>query len=107
MRTVILSKRAAWKLEKLLSYLETAWSEKVRLNFIDKFDKSVKFVAQYPEATEKSAVKAGLHRCVVTKQTTFYYLFNETKIQIVTIFDTRMDPARLIEETNIILNRRI
>lgn len=89
-------------MEKLLAYLETEWSEKVKQNFISKFDKSVKFVALYPEAAEKSAVKAGLHRCVVTKQTTFYYLFNETEIQIVTIFDTRMDPANLIEETNII-----
>jgi plasmid stabilization system protein ParE len=95
MRTVVLSKQASNKLEKLLNYLETEWSENVKQNFIKKFDNSVKFISSFPEATEKSNLKKGLHRCVVTEQTTIYYQFNNFEIQIVTIFDTRMNPKRL------------
>ena len=98
MREVVLSKRAAGKLEKLLNYLETQWSEGVKKNFIKKFDDSVKAITLFPESTEKSNLKKGLHRCVVTKQTTFYYQFNDFEIQIITIFDTRMSPELLKRE---------
>jgi plasmid stabilization system protein ParE len=33
MRDIVLSKRAAQKLEKLLEYLETEWSERVKNNY--------------------------------------------------------------------------
>jgi len=98
MREVVLSKRAAGKLEKLLNYLETQWSEGVKKKFIKKFDDSVKAITVFPESTEKSNLKKGLHRCVVTKQTTFYYQFNDFEIQIITIFDTRMSPELLKRE---------
>ena len=41
MRKVILSKRASHKLEKLLEYLESEWSLKVKNDFIVKLDKSL------------------------------------------------------------------
>jgi len=81
MKKVVLSKCAADKLEKLLIYLETNWSERVKQNFIKKFDNSVKFISLFSEATEKSNLKKGLHRCVVTKQTTIYYQFTNSEIQ--------------------------
>jgi plasmid stabilization system protein ParE len=98
MRKVVLSKQASDKLEKLLDYLEMEWSENVKQNFIKKFDDSIQVISLFPEATEKSNFKKGLHRCVVTEQTTIYYQFNDFEIQIITIFDTRMNPTRLKRE---------
>ena len=98
MRKVVLSKQASDKLEKLLNYLETEWSENVKQNFIKKFDDSVQVISLFPEATEKSNFKKRLHRCVVTEQTTIYYQFNDFEIQIITIFDTRMNPNKLKRE---------
>jgi plasmid stabilization system protein ParE len=98
MKKVVLSKQASNNLEKLLDYLETEWSKNVKQNFIKKFDNSVQFISSFPEATEKSNLKKGLHRCVVTDQTTIYYQFNDFEIQIVTVFDTRMNPKRLKRE---------
>jgi plasmid stabilization system protein ParE len=57
MREVVLSKQAADKLEKLLKYLETQWSESVKQSFIIKFDDSVKAITLFPESTEKSNLK--------------------------------------------------
>ncbi|NLP59458.1 type II toxin-antitoxin system RelE/ParE family toxin, partial [Lutibacter sp. B1] len=39
----------------------------------------------------------GLFKCVVTKQTTFYYRikFEREEIEIITVFDTRQDPNKL------------
>lgn len=98
MREVILSKRASVKLEELLDYLEKKWSEKVKIEFIEKLDKSISQIRLYPESAEKSAIKKGLHRCVVTKQTTIYYRFDPKTIWIVAFFDTRMNPERLNKE---------
>jgi plasmid stabilization system protein ParE len=99
MRSVILSKRAFTNLEKLINYLETDWSEKAKQDFIEKLDKSLDIIKKYPESTEKSDLKKGLHRCVVTKQTTLYYQFNSTTIKVITLFDTRMNPKRLKTRT--------
>jgi len=100
MRRVILSKRTSIKLDKLLNYIEFKWSEKVKQEFIAKLDKSIEKVRDFPESTEKSEIKKGLHRCVVTNQTTFYYQFDDTTIKIVTLFASRMNPQRLKKETD-------
>lgn len=99
MRKVVLSKRASNKLEKLLEYLEHEWSHKVKTNFINKLDKTLENVSQYPVSAQKSDLVKGLHKVVVTKQTTLYYKFDSKSIKVVTIFDTRMNPKKLKKET--------
>ncbi|MEI7505141.1 MAG: type II toxin-antitoxin system RelE/ParE family toxin [Paludibacter sp.] len=99
MRRVVLSKTAANKLDILLKYLEFEWSEKVKHNFIEKLDNSTEQIRRYPQSCEKSLIKPELHRCVVSKQTTLYYTFDTKRIYIVTLFDNRMNPKKLKEET--------
>ena len=50
MRKVILSKRAAKKLDKLLEYLESEWSYNTKKQFVDKFDKSLKQIQKFPNS---------------------------------------------------------
>ncbi len=105
MRSIRLSKIAAKKLESLLEYLEVEWSEKVKHNFIDKLDKSLKQISKFPLSYEKSQIKPELHRCIVSKQTTLYYKFDAKIVFVVTIFDNRMNPNKLKEETTPIDNK--
>ena len=67
---VFLSPTAKLRLEKLLVYLRQKWSEKVKQDFIERFD-------------------------LVTKQTTFYYRIKGSEIEIAALFDTRQDPEKL------------
>lgn len=99
MRTIVLSKTAAKKLELLLKYLEDEWSEKVKYNFIEKLDNSLEQINKHPLSCEKSQLKPQLHRCIITKQTILYYTFDEKRIFVVTIFDNRMHPEKLKQET--------
>lgn len=99
MRNVVLSKTAAIKLDNLLKYLEVEWSEKVKQNFILKLDTTLNQIRKYPLSFEKSEIKPDLHRCLVSKQTTLYYKFDIKRIYIVTIFDNRMNPEKLKQET--------
>jgi len=98
MRKVIFSKRATNRLDKLLKYLESHWSLTVKNNFIIKMDKAIKQIRIFPESSQKSETEKGLHQFIVTKQTSIFYKFDSKTIQIITIFDNRMDPNKLKEE---------
>jgi len=97
-RKIVLSKRASGKLDKLLEYLETEWSIRIKNNFIKKLDRSLQILKEKPESSPKSDRVNGLYKCVVTKQTTVYYKFDNKKLYVVTIFDTRQNPKRLNKE---------
>ena len=80
MRSVVLSKTAAEKLEKLLEFLEFEWSERVKHNFIVRLDKSLEQICKYPLSYEKSQLRPDLHRCLVTKQTSLFYTFDSKRV---------------------------
>lgn len=48
----------------------------------------------------ESKFSKGLYKCIVTKQTTFFYRINmkEKEIEIITFFDTRQNPNKLYKE---------
>lgn len=98
-RVVIISKTAEIKLKKLFDYLQKHWSFKVKSDFIKKLDKSIHLIKLNPETFPKSERKVGLHKYVITKQTTIFYRFSSDKITIVTIFDNRQNPKKLNKET--------
>ncbi|TVZ26555.1 plasmid stabilization system protein ParE [Gillisia sp. Hel_I_86] len=94
-RTVVTSDIAKEKLEDLFEYLIKKWSYKVKSEFVQKLDRNIEIIKEQPEIFPESTKEKGLRRCVITKQTTLFYSFNEEKINIVTIFDTRKDPEKL------------
>ena len=53
-----------------------------------KLDKSIEIIRQSPKSFPESEKKAGLHKCVITKQ----------KIIIVTVFNDRLNPLKLKKE---------
>lgn len=94
-REIVLTRTAVKRLNSLLEYLETACSNKVKLKFISKLEQRLDIVKDKPEAFPLSTVKEGLHKCVITRQTTLYYTFDEKKIYVLTVFDNRQDPNKL------------
>jgi plasmid stabilization system protein ParE len=94
-KRVVLSASAKTKLDALLLYLQQEWSEKVKREFIDKLDVKIRQVAHYPKSCPESSTFKNLYKCVVTKQTTFYYRIKEEEIEIITLFDSRQDPKKL------------
>jgi len=97
-RKVIITKTAENKLNKLFEYLLTEWNQKVKSDFIKKLDKNIETIQKTPEIFPESENKIGLYKCVITKQTTLFYRFNSKRIVIVTIFDTRQNPKKLLKD---------
>ncbi len=97
-RKVIISKTSEKKLKKLFEYLAEKWSEKIKIEFIQKLDHNIEIIRNQPEIFPESKKGKKLRRCVITKQTTLYYRFNSKRINVVTIFDTRQNPNKLDSE---------
>lgn len=97
---VFLSTLAETKLLKLSEYLLENWNLQVRDNFIAKLTEKIEQISRCPESCPKSSEFVNLYKCIVTKQTTFYYRINEDKneIEIITFFDTRQNPDKLKED---------
>lgn len=94
---VFLSELAESKLLKLSDFLLENWNIKVRNDFIKKLTFKINQISEQPESCPQSTEFKGLFKCVVTKQTTFYYRINLEKqeIEIITVFDTRQNPNKL------------
>ncbi|WP_037320018.1 type II toxin-antitoxin system RelE/ParE family toxin [Salegentibacter sp. Hel_I_6] len=97
-RRVIISPIAEKKLQALLEYLLEEWSLKVKTNFIKRLEDYLQIIKQEPESFPESGKISGLRRCVITKQVSIYYEFNDTEIRILTFFDTRQDPGKLAKD---------
>jgi plasmid stabilization system protein ParE len=95
---VVFSKRAKIKLENLLNYLEKEWSEKSKEDFIKKLDRSIAQIKKLPTSCPESKKVSGLFKCVITKQTTLFYRIKDQTVQVITLFDTRQNPDKLIKE---------
>jgi plasmid stabilization system protein ParE len=98
-REIKLSKRTMRKLDSLLVYLEEEWSTNAKHEFVLKLDKSLKQIQKLPDSFPESEKIRGLRKCVLTKQTTLFYKYSETTIDVITIFDNRQNPKSLKKET--------
>ena len=100
MMEVYLSKLAESKLLKLTEYLIEEWNVKVRDEFINKLTEKINQISSHPKSCPQSNKFKGLFKCVVLKQTTFYYRIHIKKqeIEIITFFDSKQDPNKLNKE---------
>lgn len=97
-RSVILSKTAKDSVDSLLVYLENTWFEDIKLKFISKLEQRLSQIRIHPSVFPLSKLKPGLHKCVVTRQTSMYYTFDHEKIYVLAIFDNRQGPKKLTEK---------
>jgi hypothetical protein len=75
--------------------LELKWNLKVKVDFVNKLHLVLKIVAKSPESFPISSKKNKFRKCVITKQNTLFYHFNEKHIVVVAVFDTRQNPKKL------------
>jgi len=86
---------ATRNLEILIIYLEANWTSKELNKFFRKFDKQLLLISLFPESYPSSSKKKKVHRCVLTKNITIYYSVENEVIVLLTIFDTRQNPAKI------------
>jgi len=97
-RTIVLSDKAKSSLNKIFSYLDSNWPLKVKQQSILKLESRLEVIANNPRTFPASAIKKGLHKCIISKHSTVYYTYDEEFIYVLTVFDTRSDPDNLTKD---------
>ena len=95
MREIVITPRAQKEFNSLFEYLELKWSLKVKNDFVMKLNLVLKIVDKNPESFPISSKNVKFRKCVVTKQNTLFYHYNEKHIVVVAVFDTRQNPKKL------------
>jgi len=89
---VTISRRAENNLEVLYEYLNDNWPDKVRIDFIKSLKKEVDYLRVNPYINQKSDLKRGIRRSIITKHNILYYRILDEEVEIITIQDSRMNP---------------
>ena len=95
---VYLSPQAESKLDDLLFYLETEWSEKSKQKFIEKLKKKLSQISLQPRSCPESKEKTRVFKAVIEKHVSLYYRILGDEIEVITVFDNRQNPGSLDKE---------
>lgn len=95
MRKIIFSRRSKLQFEGLVDYLEYKFSLLTKEKFISKFDSFIGLIQKDPETFPNSETNKKIRKCVISKQTTLYYNYNNQEVRLLSLFDTRQDPNKI------------
>lgn len=93
-REIVWSPRARNDYFQLLEYLIAEWGATSAGKFQDSLIVILEHIAQRPEMYQRSRKQKNIRRCVLSKHTTLFYRVQKEKIELITLFDTRQDPAK-------------
>ena len=90
---IIVKKRFTAKVLRLLIYLEKEWSKTVADNFVAILEGRIETLSRQPYIGTPSGMK-NVRTILISKHNRLYYRIKSNKIEIITLFDTRMDPKK-------------
>lgn len=90
------SQRSLFEINSIADYIGNKWSEKSKIKFLTLLNKSFDWIQNNPELFPVSKYE-GLRKCVVSKQTSVFFMIEKNIIYIVSVFDTRQNPNKIKE----------
>ena len=90
--------QAERKLSLLLDYLVEEWGHHSKEKYLSKFKKAINQISDYPYSCPESTEMTGIFKCVVSKQSSFYYRLKNKSIEIITVFDNRQDQDYIFQQ---------
>ena len=89
---IIVKKRFTNKVVRLLSYLEAEWSKKVADDFLKEVEARLQTLSEQPFIGTPSKVSDNVRSILITKHNRIYYRIKGSVMEIVNMYDTRMNP---------------
>jgi plasmid stabilization system protein ParE len=80
---------------QVLEYLQEKWTEKEVNNFITRTETVLFHISQNPLQYSYSK-RYDVHKCVVRKQVSLYYNIKQDTVELISFWDNRQDPERLL-----------
>ncbi len=92
---IIWSPNAQKKLNAIVGYIAEEWTEKEAITFVKRVNKVLQQISNYPQSFPQSNKQNKIRKCVISKQTTLFFVFNDDHVNLLTFFDTRQNPDGL------------
>jgi plasmid stabilization system protein ParE len=93
-REIAWTKRANYKFNKIIEYLESEWGENVTLNFVRRTYDIISLIADNPEIGTIENKEKRIRGFLLTKHNRLFYRITEREIVLLNFFDTRSGPKR-------------
>lgn len=91
---IIEKKRFQNKLFKLLEYLEKEWGHKVAANFFADIKFHLNLLSNQPYVGKLGETKKNVRSVLITKHNRVYYRVEGNTIEVLNMYDTRMNPKK-------------
>ena len=91
---IIVKKRFTNKVQKVLTYLEKEWSQKVAVEFLTKIDRRIELLTRQPYVGALSTKVKNIRGLLITRHSRLYYKIKDDKVTILNMYDTRMHPKK-------------
>ena len=95
---LIWSDEALTNLKSIIDYLESRWTQREIKKFVKLLDQQLKLIQDNPLLFAESDKSNKLRKSVLSRQTTIYYRIVYFEVHIVTLFDNRQNPEKLINK---------
>ena len=93
---IVFSLRAMDDYFEIVHYLRNKFSEKEVNEFDKLLDEKIDFISSHPLAFAMvNDYDANLRKCIINQLTVVYYDVYDSRIEILTLFDGRKNPAEL------------
>ena len=96
MRKLEFSERSLKEIRNTVDYLKVKWSERISDNFLKELKRNIDLIQINSELFPISEFE-GLRKCVVSKQTSVFFIIKNNIVYIVSVFDTRQNPNKIKE----------
>ena len=93
MRELYISERAQRDIRNVFVYLEENWPKSVKIDFQKELFRTIRILRRNPDIFPEME-DAGIYKAVVTKHNSILYSFNDSQVEILMIFDTRLHPQK-------------
>jgi len=91
---LVWTRKAKLKLEAILNHIESEFGTTTRDQFRKRTKEFTSLLAKFPEIGEVEVRDRRIRGFQITKQTRLFYRLTDTRITILTLFDTRQDPSK-------------
>lgn len=92
--TILWSKRADKKFDKILEYLSVEWGERVTRNFVKKVYNFLEILSEYPEIGTIENEEQGIRGFTIVKEIDLFYKVTKDRIILLNFFDNRQSPEK-------------
>jgi plasmid stabilization system protein ParE len=93
---IIWTRNAICHFDEIINFLLLTWNEEIAQSFIDLVENELLFIKSNPKCYPMFDEFRNIRKVVVHKNVSLFYRLNENKIELISFWDNRQNPNKLI-----------